>query len=242
MPANTFTDPRLQQLAELFVLHGNPADGQLQQRYHKTTLTCRGLKAAQQRKLVQQLFAGRLERAEHLPLVAELWRSSCMDERVAALLLLERLVKQLTAGDLPWLMAMTRDCDGWALLDCLATRMLGPLALAQPRAVYPVVQDWLDDGWLWTRRAAILIHVLPARREALAHDYAWPSFAARLAEREFFIRKAIGWALRECCRHYPQQVADFLNQHAGSLSGLTWREGSRQLPPVLRAQLSRPGR
>jgi len=55
----------------------------------------------------------------------------------------------------------------------------------------------------------------------------------------FFIRKAIGWALRECSKKYPEEVFAFLERIGGRASGLTRREGSRRLPEQLQAKLKR---
>jgi 3-methyladenine DNA glycosylase AlkD len=212
--------------------------------YHKSALRFLGLRTPQLRAVWRGLWPGRqrVTREEALALIDPLWDSGCFEEATTAIYLLSRVVGELTPADLPLLLAQTRRCAGWGHLDFLALEVLGPLALAQGPAVYAPVTAWLDDGWLWTRRAAILIHCVPARRGRLDHSYAWPSFAARLHETEFFIRKAIGWALRECCKRYPEEVAGFVKRQAAQMSGLTFREATRNLPPGLRLGLERPGR
>ena len=94
-----------------------------------------------------------------------------------------------------------------------------------------------SDRPLWTRRAAVLVHVRPGRMGKLDAPRAWSTFEELLPERDFFLRKAVGWALRECCRHYPREVHAFLLEAGGRASGLTRREGARKLPPRLRRQL-----
>jgi 3-methyladenine DNA glycosylase AlkD len=65
-------------------------------------------------------------------------------------------------------------------------------------------------------------------------------YAAALAEdREFFVRKAIGWVLREAATRQPAQVVAFLEPRAGVLSGVTWREAVRKLPASTRRTLER---
>jgi len=61
--------------------------------------------------------------------------------------------------------------------------------------------------------------------------------APLLEEKEFFLRKAIGWILREVSKKRPRLTFDFLKEHRARVSGLTLREGARHLPPPLRAQL-----
>jgi 3-methyladenine DNA glycosylase AlkD len=115
--------------------------------------------------------------------------------------------------------------------------VLAELALGHGEPVYTAISRWSEDEWLWTRRAAILVHVIPARRGLLAHAWAWPTFEQHLPERDFFIRKAVGWALRECCRHYPGEVHAFLLRAGERASALTRREGARRLPPELRREI-----
>jgi 3-methyladenine DNA glycosylase AlkD len=136
---------------------------------------------------------------------------------------------------------MTGDCEGWAWLDWLATKIIGPVALAHGDPAWRDIRGWTDDPWLWTRRASILAHVPAARKGALEEAYAWPTFEERLFEKEFFIRKAVGWALRECAKHYAPEVCDFLVRVGGRASGLTRREGARRLPPELRRRVEEAG-
>jgi len=61
-----------------------------------------------------------------------------------------------------------------------------------------------------------------------------------LGDREFFIRKAIGWVLRDISRRRPDLVAAFIEMHRESMSGLTFREATRRLPASLRDRLGEP--
>jgi 3-methyladenine DNA glycosylase AlkD len=124
------------------------------------------------------------------------------------------------------------------MLDWITTRALGMLAMNYPEVIYPKVRQWSKSKHLWTRRASILIHVMPARKRQLRADYALPTFEELLHEKEFFIRKAIGWALREICKHDPEMAFEFLKEHKAQASGLTMREGSRNLPESMRKRLA----
>lgn len=207
--------------------------------YHKSELAFHGLRTPALRAVLRQVFPARprLERQDVLGLVDELWPGRWFEERSAALWLLGRTARELGPADLPRLRRMTRDCQGWAHLDELAVNVLGPLALAHGDAVYEPVRAWTRDRHLWMRRAAVLIHVRPARVGKLDATRAWSTFEELLPERDFFLRKAVGWALRECCRHYPREVHAFLLEAGERASGLTRREGARKLPPRLRRQL-----
>ena len=68
-------------------------------------------------------------------------------------------------------------------------------------------------------------------------EYALSTFEELLHEKEFFIRKAIGWTLREISKHYPEVTFEFLKEHKKEASGLTMREGVRRLPAALKKVL-----
>ncbi|HEY6171286.1 MAG TPA: DNA alkylation repair protein, partial [Candidatus Kapabacteria bacterium] len=68
-------------------------------------------------------------------------------------------------------------------------------------------------------------------------EFAIPTFEELLHEKEFFSRKAIGWTLREIGKHYPDLTFEFLREHKEEASGLTMREGGRNLSLAMRKQL-----
>lgn len=228
-------ESRIDQLRALMAEAGDPTEAQAQQDYHKSSLSFHGLKTEQLRQISQQVFPERqFSRDEHLPLIGELWRSEWFDDRMAALWLMEQARRILTPEDLDGLRAMSRECTGWAELDALALRILSPMALDFETAVFKPVRGWSSDECLWTRRASILVHIVPAREQRLASEYAWSTFEERLPETETFIRKAIGWTLREISKHYPREVFGFLTRVGDRASALTRKEAARRLPDELR--------
>lgn len=101
----------------------------------------------------------------------------------------------------------------------------------------PVVRRWAGDEDHWLRRAALLAH-LPGLRRG---EGDWARFGeladGMLEEREFFVRKAIGWVLRETAKRRPEQVADWLEPRACRAAGLTVREAVKHLPQQERARV-----
>jgi 3-methyladenine DNA glycosylase AlkD len=99
-------------------------------------------------------------------------------------------------GDLPLIERMLRESGTWALVDGLAVKMVGTLRERDPR-VEATFERWARDDDVWMRRSALLAHLGELRRG----DGDFETFSryadAMLEEREFFIRKAIGWVLRE---------------------------------------------
>jgi len=222
---------------------GDPADGAFQQRYLKSPRACYGLKTKQRIEMYKVAFPDwrKLERARALGFFNELWAGRSWDERIAALWVLTSIERQLTPDDLPFLLGIARACEGWADTDNFSHEILGKMALRLGELIYPDIRAWSNDDVLWARRAAIIVHNIPARNARLAHKYAWPTWEERLHEKDFFIRKAIGWALREACKHYPEMACDFLARVGDRASALTRREGSRNLPDELKAKLTSTG-
>jgi DNA alkylation repair enzyme len=130
-----------------------------------------------------------------------------------------------------------------ALVDELAAVVAGGLVERFP-GLSACLDRWSTDTDFWVRRSAILALLRPLRRGG--GD--WDRFAAyaeiMLSEREFFIRKAIGWVLRETAKQRPGLVYAWLEPRAGRASGVTIREGVKPLPPEQRERilsLARPG-
>ena len=113
----------------------------------------------------------------------------------------------------------------WDTVDALATNVVGPLVRAHP-ALVTVMDDWIDDDNDWLVRTAI-IHQLHAKdRTDTARLFGY--CRRRAADREFFVRKAIGWALREYSKTDADAVAQFVATH-GELSPLSAREALKWL-------------
>jgi 3-methyladenine DNA glycosylase AlkD len=114
----------------------------------------------------------------------------------------------------------------WDHVDGVAHR-IGELLLAHPEQVRPVIQGWAVDPDRWLRRTSIICQV--GARLALDQALLTEVILANAADREFFIRKAIGWALRDHARVAPDWVRAFLARHADALSPLSRREAAKHL-------------
>jgi 3-methyladenine DNA glycosylase AlkD len=172
-------------------------------------------------------------------LTEALWRREVFELRSFALVLLVRRAADFEPRHLSLLERLLRDSHTWALVDEIAPRLVGPLLVRHPRAVGRVIDRWARDPDFWMRRAALLALLLPMRRG----EGDWTRFARYadplLEDREFFIRKAIGWLLREAATPQPGRVVAFVEPRASRLSGVTWREATRKLPARQRRGLER---
>jgi 3-methyladenine DNA glycosylase AlkD len=201
--------------------------------YMKSELAFHGVDAAQVRGECVAFCTAHPELAhdELVAYVDALFATRAFDLRSVAIALLERRPKLLSRADLPWLVELARTGACWAHVDYLVTKVIGPLVEDDPAAF---VRRHARDRDFWIRRVALLAQLRPLRRGA--GDFALFTEIAvpMLGEREFFIRKAIGWVLREVSKKRPALVRDFLAAHGAACSGVTMREATKYLPAAMR--------
>jgi 3-methyladenine DNA glycosylase AlkD len=109
----------------------------------------------------------------------------------------------------------------WDTVDSLAKGGAGALVLRHPDLA-ATMDRWIDDGNIWLRRTAILHQLGFKERTDAARLFRY--CALRAGEQEFFIRKALGWALREYSKVDAEAVRAFVSEHERELSGLSKRE------------------
>lgn len=133
--------------------------------------------------------------------------------------------KLLLPEDLPWLKRLVSTKSWWDSVDGFPN-ILGDLALRHP-SVRETMLVWSLDPDFWVRRLAIL-HQLPLK-DRTDRDLLERILENNLGSREFFINKAIGWALRQFSKTDRGWVADFIERHKERMAPLSLREGSKYL-------------
>jgi 3-methyladenine DNA glycosylase AlkD len=115
----------------------------------------------------------------------------------------------------------------WDFVDELASPIVGKVVLEDRAIMRPVLERWIEGPEMWLRRSAILCQ--NRHKDQTDQEMLFDFCLRRADEKEFFIRKAIGWALREYARSRPEEVRQFLAEHGHRLSGLSHREASKHL-------------
>jgi 3-methyladenine DNA glycosylase AlkD len=183
-----------------------------------------------------------IDRQALVDLVRALWRRPVFDLKAVAVALLERRTGDLLIGDLDLVEDLLRLSHTWALVDWLCTKVAAPLVEREPEMAAAVLEKWSRDEDIWLRRASMLAQ-LPALRAGGGDFDLFASFASRMVgETEFFIRKAIGWVLRDVSKKRPELAYSFLSEHIDQVSGLTFREGSKYLAEDQQESLRRARR
>lgn len=214
-------------LAEL----ADPRKAPDMQRYMKSEMPFRGVPTPERRALGRRLFA------EH-PLsdvdawratVLSLWREAAFrEERYVALDLTgqRRYAGWRTPDLLPMYEELIVTGAWWDFVDEIASRRVGPLLQAHRRTVTPVMRRWATDPDLWRRRTSIICQL--GAKEDTDTDLLTECIEANLDDRDFFIRKGIGWALRQFARVEPAWVRQFVDGHP-TLSPLSRKEATKHI-------------
>jgi 3-methyladenine DNA glycosylase AlkD len=164
---------------------------------------------------------GDIAGSDLLPYARAAWREREREHQYAAARCLRAGASQLPTGVLDEVGKLITTKPWWDTVDELAAHVVGPLVRSH-RSQRAVMDRWLVDDDIWLARTAIL-HQLTWKSETDA-DWLFAACLRRAGDREFFIRKAIGWALRTYSYVDAPAVERFVEDHRDELSGLSARE------------------
>ncbi|MDR6417405.1 DNA alkylation repair protein [Pseudarthrobacter sulfonivorans] len=199
--------------------------------YMKSSILSLGVRVPEvRRSVVAAAAAHPFESPEQLrATVLELWREAqWREERYAAIDLTGLRLASRELLMLPVYEEIIRTGAWWDFVDGVSQR-IGALLQAHRATMTPVLRSWSTDEDFWIRRAAITSQL--KAKAATDSDLLREVIEPNLADPEFFIRKAIGWALREYAKTNPAWVRDFVAEHGAQLSPLSRKEALRRLNP-----------
>ena len=223
-------------LRAAFAAHADPLRAGEMQAYMKSALPFHGIPAPLRRSLSAEVVrAHPAPDAQALAATMQaLWRTARYREERYAAMELARVGSharlQAGLGLLPVFEEMIVSGAWWDYCDDISGHALAGLLARHPREMKPRLRRWARGADLWLRRAAMLCQrglgadSFDAR---LLYDTVLPSIGNGRFAGEFFIRKGIGWALRERSYAAPDEVAAFCREYAAQLSPLTRREALR---------------
>ena len=204
----------------------------------KSAMPYRGITAPELKRVLRPVLSDPLlvphDRAGWEAAVRGLWDDARFrEERYAAIALTRHRVAR------PWQDARTLGLyehlivtgAWWDLVDPVAGERVGRILLSHRDTATPVVRTWSTADDLWLRRSAVLAQL--GLREATDTDLLEAVLDANLEGspfgREFFVRKAVGWALRQYARTDPEWVRAYVAARGERMSGLSRREALRHL-------------
>jgi len=203
-----------------------------QQAYMKSAMPYAGVTVPAMRALLRAAAAEPMAgAAAWRATVLAMWRGAEVREERYAAVKLARLRPYAAYAQVRTTLPMWRELivDGawWDHVDEVAVHLVGPVLLAHPTPVAAAMRRWSAEGDRWLRRASVICQVGSGPRvdTGLLAD----CILANAADPDFFLRKAIGWALRQHARVDPDWVLGFVETHAGVLSPLSRREALRHV-------------
>lgn len=134
--------------------------------------------------------------------------------------------KYITADNIDVYLAIVRKTQWWDIVDTVAPNLIGK-ALNNTLTLAGCTSAWILDSNMWVRRTALLAQLKYKQSTNIALQEKLILTVAH--EKEFFIRKAIGWTLRELSKTNKEAVQKFLALHGDKLSGLSMREARKYL-------------
>jgi len=210
----------------------DPSKAPAMQAYMKSSMPYHGVPTQPLREIQRQVFAA------HPLSDFETWRDTALalwrgarfrEERYCAIGLtgFKAYERLQTLATLPMYEEMIVTGAWWDYVDGIASDRLGPLLRRHPAAMKRRMRQWSRCDNLWKRRAAILCQLTFKGDTDL--ELLYECIRPNLADREFFMRKAIGWALRQYAWTDPAEIVRYVRAHAAELSPLSRREALKNV-------------
>jgi 3-methyladenine DNA glycosylase AlkD len=196
-------------------------------RYMRDAFPFYGIPAPVQREIWRTALAGETRPTEtQLRSVARgCWKRKEREWQYFACAYLRSNVRNASSGILPVVEQLITTKSWWDTIDTLAAHTVGPLVRRDPHLL-ETMDGWITSENFWLARTAIL-HQLHYKSDTDS-DRLFDYCRRRAVDTEFFIRKAIGWALREYSKTDPHAVREFVREHP-ELSGLSKREALKRI-------------
>lgn len=211
----------------------NPTKAKAMQAYLKSTQAFWGVANPVVRKICREVFAHHpvTSKEDWLAVARHLWRNA--DHREEWFAAVEwtgiRAARAWQQPDvLPLYEEMIVTSAWWDTVDVIAVHRVGALLKNDPKKMKPLLRRWAKDANLWKRRTAILSQLTFKQDTDL--DLLFATMKPSLERPEFWLRKAIGWALRQQARSHAAEILAFVQEHRERLSGLSRREALKHYP------------
>lgn len=197
------------------------------QSYMKTNQAFYGVNASNVNETLKNLFQQfKLSEVELKDICWQLWNGLYREEMYAAIKIIERHHKLLlNSNNFNYFKGYFNRVENWDQLDPLASNILGIIFL-KDRSFSKEIVNWTFDNNMWIRRASLLVHL--KHKNNTDTEMLSLSIQALKDEKEFFIRKAIGWVLRSYSVYNPDWVRRFVEQNS-DLSNLSKKEALRKI-------------
>ncbi|MCW8378461.1 DNA alkylation repair protein [Streptomyces justiciae] len=228
LPRSTLADTVLERLTATYGAAADPARAEPMRAYMKDVAPFLGLTTPVRRALSRTVVEGmpRPDEADCTAVAMRCWRLPEREYQYFAVDYLRRHARVLSSGFLPVARHLVSTVPWWDTVDLLAAHVVGALVAADP-ALKADMDAWIVDDDLWIARTALL-HQL-RYKERTDTERLFTYCLHQSGHPDFFIRKAIGWALREYAKTDPEAVRSFLAREKGRFAPLSVREALKNI-------------
>ncbi|MFI6144358.1 DNA alkylation repair protein [Streptomyces sp. NPDC051109] len=228
VPRSALADTLMDRLTAAYAAAADPEQARSMGAYMKDVAPFLGIRTPLRRELSKAVTERSAEPAEAdvTALVLRCWELPEREYHYFAVDYLRRHVRVCSSGFLPVVRRLIVTVPWWDTVDLLAAHAAGPLVAADPRLT-AVMDEWIGDEDRWLSRTALLHQLRFKSATDTGRLFAY--CRSRGAHPDFFIRKAVGWALREYAKTDPEAVRAFVEAERDSLSPLSVREALKNL-------------
>lgn len=228
VPRSALADTVLERVTAVFGAAADAGRAGPMRAYMNDVAPFLGIPAPERRALSRTVLAGtpRPDETDCTAIALRCWALPEREYHYFAVDYLRRHAGRYSSGFLPVTRHLVRTAPWWDTVDPLAAHVVGRLVAADPRLAADM-DAWITDDDLWPVRTALL-HQL-ARKESTDTERLFTYCLCQSGHPDFFIRKAIGWALREYAKTDPEAVRAFLARERGRFAPLTVREALKNI-------------
>lgn len=187
-----------------------------------------GIRTPKRRRITNQFLKGFgvPEKDDLKEVIYTLWDLPEREYQKAALDILNKVKKNLTPHDMPWLTNLIVKKSWWDTIDELSPNIMGYMFQVYPELIPNYADEWILDENIWLQRSALLYQL---KYKDQTDEERLFRYIRQCADSEaFFVQKAIGWILREYAKTNPKAVLEFVTKN--TLKPLSKREALKHLP------------
>lgn len=213
-------------IIEIFKNHENKEDALAMKGYMKDNFEFLGIRSPLRKELQKEFLKG-IDKKTSIDkvLVNNLWNQPYREYQYLAIDYLIKKKKQFEKEDIIFIKELIITKSWWDSVDSIAPNLLGEICKKYPELMNECILNWSKDENMWLRRSAILYQL--KYKENLDTNILEVVIKDNKEDNEFFIRKAIGWILREYSKTNKKWVSDFIKEN--KLSNLSIKEASKYL-------------
>jgi len=211
----------------LLETHKNATNAAAMEAYLKNKFILYGIRSPELRQLSRTFLSSQAKPSyrEAIDITEKLWKLPQREHHHFAMKFLERYKKEWDIEFIEIVERLVINQSWWDTVDWIASHLAGGYFQKYPEEIHPICDRWNVSGNMWLIRTTILYQL--GYREKVDESNLYKYILPHLDSDEFFIQKAIGWALRNYAKHEPESVLKFVNSN--KLKPLSRREALKHI-------------